>query len=351
MPRLFALLPLLLIAACAGPMTQGPRADTGALARETALQRELVFERASKDDARAFSVMYPLLGANAEFCGSYLRPMAGLMVWNAHSVGNAYRQAAQSLYGLDDRLVVKTVARSSPALKAGILSGDIVETVNGRAMAGKSAVRNFSDALAQGPAQLGIRRDGRLRQIKLSPVAVCNFPIRVDHDSNDVNAYADGKGIIVTRGMMRFVENDDELALVLSHELAHNALTHVDKLQQNAMAGGLGGLLVDGLFAAGGISTNGQFAQLGMDFGATRHSVGFEQEADYVGMYFMERAGYSARGVAGFWRRMAAENSDSITARRSHPTSPERFLAIEGTYAEIAAKKKSGKPLTPNFTR
>ena len=57
----------------------------------------------------------------------------------------------------------------------------------------------------------------------------------------------------------------------------------------------------------------------------------------------------SAAGVANFWRRMATEDAASVTARQSHPTTPERFLAIEKTYAEISAKKKAHKPLVPNF--
>jgi Zn-dependent protease with chaperone function len=351
---LFALLPLLLLGACAGPVTMGPSVSQSDLARETALQQQMVLERAVADEAKVYGLAYPLLGANAEFCGDYLAPGVGMAVWNIHSVGRANQAAAHAAYGLDDRLAVKTIARASPAQKAGILSGDIIESVNGRALSGATAPRQFEEAVkaaGQGSLALAMRRDGQLRNVTLKPLLICDFPVRVDHNSAAVNAYADGRQIIVTRGMMRFVENDNELVLVLSHELAHNALTHVDKLQQNAMAGSLGGLLIDGIFAAGGVSTNGQFAQMGANFGAGRNSVAFEQEADYVGMYFMERAGYSAADVANFWRRMATENGASVTARTTHPSSPERFLAIEGTYSEIQSKKAKGLPLKPTFTR
>ena len=75
----------------------------------------------------------------------------------------------------------------------------------------------------------------------------------------------------------------------------------------------------------------------------------FEQEADYVGMYFMERAGYNSTGVADFWRRYAAESPKSVSKRTTHPTSPERFIAIERTHREIAHKKAAGQPLIPNL--
>ncbi len=117
------------------------------------------------------------------------------------------------------------------------------------------------------------------------------------------------------------------------------------------MAGSLGGLLIDSLFAAGGVSTGGQFSNMGASIGASSNSIAFEQEADYVGMYFMERAGYSAANVAQFWRRMAAETAQDVTARTSHPTSPERFLAIEATYKEIIQKKATGKKIAPTLKK
>ena len=42
-----------------------------------------------------------------------------------------------------------------------------------------------------------------------------------------VNAWTDGKGVWVTRGMVRFLKNDDELAIILAHEMAHAYKAHV----------------------------------------------------------------------------------------------------------------------------
>lgn len=352
--RFFALLVLLCLAGCMGTTTKRPGVDKDALAREAALQQQMAFERAMKDEARVYSLAFPLLGANAEFCGSYVRPVIGLSAWNIHSVSNTYRPAAKKLYGLDDRLIVKTIARKSPAQKAGLLSGDIIESINGQSVNGAAAAKTFDNTVLSSngqPVKLGVRRNGRAQTLTVAPITACNFPVRVEHESNAINAYADGRQIVITRGIIRFAENDEELALVIGHELAHNALTHVSKLRQNAMAGSLGGLLIDSLFAAGGVSTGGIGAQVGADIGASRNAIAFEQEADYVGMYFMERAGYSAANVAQFWRRMAAESSRDVNARGSHPTSPERFLAIEATYKEIMKKKATGQKVAPTFKK
>jgi predicted Zn-dependent protease len=111
---------------------------------------------------------------------------------------------------------------------------------------------------------------------------------------------------------------------------------------------GLGGLLLDGIAAAGGVNTQGTFTKAGMRIGADHANVEFEAEADYVGMYYMARAGYSTAGVEDIWRKMAVEAPQSIFIKSDHPTTPARFLAIAATSSEIEAKRTKGEPLTPN---
>lgn len=177
----------------------------------------------------------------------------------------------------------------------------------------------------------------------------CAFPVAIDEKDKEINAYTDGSKIVISRKMLNFVNNDNELALVIGHELGHAALNHVGKTTQNVVLGQIGGLAIDQILASQGLNTGGQFASLGSGIAQQRYSVAFEQEADYVGMYFMERAGFNTEGVANFWRRMAANDSRTITQRTSHPTSPERFIAIDRTHKEIAAKKSAGQKLVPNL--
>jgi hypothetical protein len=46
---------------------------------------------------------------------------------------------------------------------------------------------------------------------------------------------------------------------------------------------------------------------------------------------------------------MATTNSRAITMKSSHPTTPERFIAIETTVEEIRQKIGSGQPLKPEL--
>lgn len=353
--KILRLLPLvLMLSACAGPITMSPQASSPEIAREALLQKQLVFQKFIEDQDRLFDLSFPLKAANAEFCGRKAGPLIGMTGWSVHTVAREMREAAVSLYNLQDRLAVQFIARNSPAARAGILSGDFIVAINGQNLPADKNALKLADALLKkngyNPSTILIERSGNLVTKTIRPVAGCDFPVLLDQ-GGEVNAYADGERIIVSKGMLRFVENDTELSLVISHELAHSALLHVDKLKQNAMAGALGGLAIDSIFAAAGVGTGGQFSQIGGQIGIAQYSVAFEQEADYVGMYFMERAGVSSAGVANFWRRMAAEGISSATRRTTHPTSSERFLAIERTHAEIARKKANRQQLVPNMLK
>ncbi len=169
----------------------------------------------------------------------------------------------------------------------------------------------------------------------------CNYPVELVNDDS-VNAFADGRTVGVMSGMIRFAETDEELALVVGHELAHNALDHITKQTANVLFG----TLIDILIAVTtGINTQGAFGTVvGRAF-----SPGFEREADYAGLYIVARAGYDITDAAGFWRRMAIEHPGSIEKNflATHPSTPERFVAIENIVAEIEQKRLLGEVLLP----
>src|SRR5690606_13814246 len=111
------------------------------------------------------------------------------------------------------------------------------------------------------PVEFMIRRGTEELKFIVPPVQACNFQVRLLPD--DVkNAYADGKHIVIYKGMMDFFRSDEEIALVVSHELAHNAMKHIDAKQSNSIVGGLAGLLLDIAAAAGGVNTGGDFTRM-----------------------------------------------------------------------------------------
>ncbi len=349
---LTVLFSLILVTACVGPQTTGPQGSSAEIRAEKDKQNALMFQNYMDYYTRLYHLSHPILVKNAEFCGAKTGPTVGISFWNIHSVPNAYKRVMANSGELGEDLVVHSVIPNGPAAKSGLRKGDLLLSINGEPIPrDKNAVKATREMLNKAGfrrSEIAYIRNNTPRTTSIAPVKECDYPVVLDNSAK-VNAYADGKSIIVTRGIMRFAESDDELALVVAHELAHNVMGHIQKLKTNVMAGALGGLAVDALLGAAGVGTGGQFSQIGGSLGQQRFSVGFEQEADYVGMYFMANAGYNTGNVANFWRRMAAEGQSSIDHRTSHPSSPERFIAIERTHSEIQNKKARGQKLAPNL--
>ncbi len=161
-------------------------------------------------------------------------------------------------------------------------------------------------------------------------------------DEKILNAWADGKTVNITPIMMDFLETEQELALIMSHELSHNIMGHIRKKQQNSIIG----TLLDFAAATQGVDTYGAFGSIG----ASSYSQGFENEADYVAMYIMVNAGYDISTAHTVWRKMSVENPGSIEQSffSSHPSNPERFIRMKKTIDEIKAKQQAGQPLMPN---
>lgn len=352
-PIVPALMISMMVIGCATPQSMMPTVNSDSAKAEARKQQEMVVDDYIKTNEHLQSVSSRILISGKDLCGVNVGPYYGATVWNIDNIKNkTWKEIAQSKYGLGSELQVLSVDHDSPAEKAGIKSGDKILSVNGGAVQpGKDAITQYQKWLETEekygvPVELTVRRDGAEQKIPVSPVQACKFRVNLAQDDSK-NAYADGKGIFVHKGMMEFIKSDEELALVVSHELAHNSMLHINAKKQNATVGALLGALVDVAAAVGGVNTNGQYSKLASNIGAGVHSVEFEQEADYVGLYFMATAGYKIEGAANFWRRMAVANPNAITMKSDHPTSPERFVAIESAVTEINQKIANGEPLKP----
>jgi predicted Zn-dependent protease len=191
--------------------------------------------------------------------------------------------------------------------------------------------------------RVGIGRAGVPQEITVVAETICSYPVVLVQDDT-VNAFADGKAIYVTTGMLRFVESDQELATVIAHELAHNAMDHAKAQNVNRAIG----TIFDIVAAAYGVNTQGAFG----DLAAQAYSKEFEAEADYVGVYALALGGTDTQGVANLWRRMGSEIGGIKTRYgASHPGSTERYVAIEATATEVNDKVVNMQPLTPNLKK
>lgn len=350
-----AALCLAILEACAGPTTLAPKVDPNAAASEAERQRELVARSMVEDQVRLSEVAQPVMTGGVPFCGDRLTTTGGVIALAPDAFEMQSRAAARRALAFsgDDGITVFGVASTGPAAEAGFQVRDEILAVAGHPVPrGEGASRALGDlfrskAVAGQPMLVTIRRAGQEEDLQLVPRQACAFKLFIDPDQS-INAFADGEAIHITQGMMRFA-TDEELAVVLAHELAHNAMGHLDKQRQNAVAGAGAGLLVDIVAAAAGWNTGGAFMRQGAEAGAMTFSKDFEAEADYVALYILANAGRPVQDAPYFWRRMATIDPQQIVYGTTHPTSPERFVAMDATAEEIETKLAAGEPLMPEY--
>ena len=149
-----------------------------------------------------------------------------------------------------------------------------------------------------------------------------------------INAGATYGKVMVSSGMMGFLRSDDELALILGHELAHITKGHVSRGATNTALLSIGSSLASAVFPGAGLAA-GMLGQLFLN----HFNQDQELEADRVGLRYAANAGYDPRAGEAVMRRMAEEVPHSATASffSSHPSSVERAVALKKVAGQLGA--------------
>ena len=158
-------------------------------------------------------------------------------------------------------------------------------------------------------------------------------------DDKTVNAWCmPGGKVAVYTGILPITKNENGLAVVLGHEVAHAIANHGNERMSQALIVNMGGVALSVALAEKPKSTRNMFM---MAFGAGA-TVGFllpysrvhESEADRIGLMIMARAGYDPREAVPFWQRMN---------EKAGPRPPE-FLSTHPAPASRIANIKSYIP-------
>lgn len=313
--------------------------------RNEALEQMTLVLRTQRDRTKKLNDLYwPIRKNNTDLCGEDSAYMSGFMFARISDFEREYREAARFRLGVTENPTVYFVTDNAPAQKADLRNGDVITSLDGESMGtGNRSNRRLTRLLSEStsaPYTLGILRNNESLTLNIQPELVCSYGIGLD-PNDSLNAYADGNNIYITTGMYRFVENDQELQLVIAHELAHNSEGHLDKKLGNALFGAV----FDIAAAVYGVNTQGAFAETT----AQMFSQEFEREADYVALYMLSKTDVPIEEAGNFWRRMAAEYPSSIRGSftASHPTSAERYVNIGAAVSEINQKVASGILLEP----
>ena len=348
-----ALLVMASLAACSTPRTKAPEISNAASAAEAAKQREFAAEQKIENWRRLWRVSAPLVTHGSELCGDALAPYLGLHAFARQDFAGDLAGTMAKVLGVTDRPEVVAVDADSPAEAAGFQTGDLLLAVGTKEIA-TGRDRDYLVGLMEDEVEAGqevtfkVGREGGSEYLTVMPSTRCDYAVHLE-ESEKIRAYADGDRVVVTEGMLRFATKDQHLAFVIGHELAHNAMEHRDAKVGNSVVAGAGGLLLDIGLAVLGVNTQGAFMKAAANAGGGAFSVEFEQEADYVGLYFLARGGYELDGAADIWRLMAARSPGSIDHSVTHPTAPDRFLALESHIEEVKSKMEAGEPLLPDL--
>jgi predicted Zn-dependent protease len=174
----------------------------------------------------------------------------------------------------------------------------------------------------------------------------------------EVNAFAvPGGKVFVNSGLILLVDNEDELAGVMAHEIGHVVARHIAKRSEKGLKLSLAtlGALLAGILlggqAVGAIATTTLAAS---ETAALKYSRDDEDEADYLGLKFMDRSGYDRRGMITMLKKLRRMQgpaaSDPPAYLLTHPAIEERAANLEIEMARFPTEKVIPKP-TGNIKR
>ena len=252
--------------------------------------------------------------------------MTGLLVHDLTNYDPVDRAAVSAAFHLRSGFGVLQIVPGSAADHAGLRVDDEIVSVNGTGLEDAAAatqphktywrteafVAALQSVLAHGPARLLVRRNGNLMQLQLAGQPGCGGDIALVR-SNSSNAWTDGRRVIVTTQMMRLARDDDELAFVVAHEMAHNMLGHTQRASRSIF--GLGG-------------------------GAKRQ----ELAADYDAVWLMAAAGYKPEGGTSFLRTINRRFWLSFLSI-DHPSIGSRMRAVASAVSSASGWAQAHRPM------
>jgi predicted Zn-dependent protease len=164
-----------------------------------------------------------------------------------------------------------------------------------------------------------------------------------ENDTPNAFALPGGKVGIYT-GLFNIAHDDDDLAIVMGHEIAHVTAHHGgERFSRQVAIGALGvGTAIalkdeDSQTQALAMAAFGAGATVGVELPFSRLN---ESEADEIGMIYAARAGYNPRAALEFWQRMkeAKEGKSKPPEWLStHPSDDTRIKKIEGMMPRMVA--------------
>ena len=214
----------------------------------------------------------------------------------------------------------------------------------------RSAAQQYQQMLSQASAKnaLGPQNSGQV--VRLRAIATKIIPFTLEWNprardwkwevnligSNQINAFCmPGGKIAFYSGILEQLKlTDDEVAMVMGHEIAHALREHARERMGKNAATSIGATVLGQLFGLG------QLGQTVTNYGAQLLTLQFsredESEADLVGMELAARAGYNPQAGVSLWNKMGAASKGAPPHWLStHPSGSSRIADIERNLPKV----------------
>ena len=163
--------------------------------------------------------------------------------------------------------------------------------------------------------------------------------------SKQINAFCmpGGKIAFFTGILEQLKLTDDEVAMVMGHEMAHALREHARA--RMAKSAGTGAALSIGAQLLGWGQVGDLAARAGTQLLTLKFSRSDETEADLVGLELAARAGYDPKASVSLWKKMAAasKNQGSLNFLSTHPSGPDRITKLEANLPKVEQLYRDAK--------
>lgn len=222
-----------------------------------------------------------------------------------------------------------------------------------------AGVQQYSQLLEQARAKNALAGDNNPQLQRLRAIAQRLIPFATPWNarardwkwevnligSKQINAFCmpGGKIAFFTGILEQLKLSDDEVAMVMGHEMAHALREHARA--RMAKSAGTGAALSIGAQLLGLGQVGDLAARAGTQLITLKFSRSDETEADLVGLELAARAGYDPKASVSLWQKMAAasKNQGGLSFLSTHPTGPDRITKLEANLPKVEKLYRDAK--------
>ncbi len=219
-----------------------------------------------------------------------------------------------------------------------------------RAPSGEAIVERLSKIY---PRSTNRKNQERVGRVGIRLLEAAHMPEKQDwkvvlFDSNLVNAVsAPGNWILVWNGLLKFAENDDELAAVLAHEIGHTLSHHLHETNGERFVKDFSPIYSYGESTLSRIAymTSNYLTNVVKSYFVEPERQRREYEADARGLFLMAEAGYDPRAAVEIMKRYAKSANDKTgeTEFQSHPATLIRIEKLEALLPSAIARYQASE--------